>query len=73
MNTHNDGAVLISRGRLFHASGAAMEKPPSPNLILVRGRTMFRLFVERRRLLDGSLTTGTILDNALRITPLIEE
>ena len=46
---HNDGAVLISRGRLFHASGAAMEKPRSPNFILVRGRTMFRLFVERGR------------------------
>ena len=43
MNTHNDGAVLISRGRLFHASGAAMEKPRSPNLILVCGRTLINI------------------------------
>ena len=37
-----------------------MEKPRSPNLILVRGRTMFRLFAERSGVPKGSVL-GPIL------------
>ena len=61
MNASREGADLTCVGKLFHASGAAAEKPRSPNFSRVLGRVTFKLSAERRRIVDVGLlfVTGT--------------
>ena len=52
VNTPSEGADLTCAERLFQASGAAAEKPRSPNFNRVLGRLMFKPSAERKRLAE---------------------
>ena len=58
LNVVNEDADLTLKGKLFHASGAATEKPLSPNFSRHRGFTMSKLLEERNRLLVWPSATG---------------
>jgi len=52
-------AYFTWQGRLFQASRAAAKKPRSPDLSLVRSRSMRGLSAERRRRVVTLSATGT--------------